>query len=98
VEVIEQGTDAEGLSAAGTLTVSDVDAVDVVNASVLKLAVSGSGANSLPDGLDANALLAMMSVGTNPVIGSGDTTGSIEWTFDSGTRRSASSIRTKPWY
>jgi VCBS repeat-containing protein len=85
LQVIEGGTDAEGLSATGTLTVSDIDAVDVVNASVLELAVDGSGANSLPSSLDSDAFLAMMSVGTNPVIGSGDTTGSIVWTFDSGT-------------
>jgi VCBS repeat-containing protein len=84
VAIIEGGTNAEGLSATGTLTVSDIDAVDVVNASVLKLAIGGTGDYSLPDGLDESALLAMMSVGTNPVIGSGDTTGKIAWTFDSG--------------
>jgi VCBS repeat-containing protein len=85
LEVIEAGVDAEGVSASGTLSVSDVDAIDVVTASVVnKLTIGGTGKDSLPGDLDMGAFLAMMSVGANPVITSGDTTGQIEWTFNSG--------------
>ncbi|HUE47297.1 MAG TPA: VCBS domain-containing protein, partial [Aestuariivirgaceae bacterium] len=85
VEVIEAGTNAEGLSASGTLSVGDVDVGDEVDASVVNtLTIGGTGDYSLPSGLDTVAFLAMMSVGTNPVIGSSDTTGQIAWTFDSG--------------
>ncbi|MAW89394.1 MAG: hypothetical protein CMJ42_22975, partial [Phyllobacteriaceae bacterium] len=91
IEVV--GTDSEsashteddaGFTASGTLSVSDVDTSDVVNASVTGVAASGTGADDLPVGLDNAALLSLLTVGANPVIAGGSTSGTIDWSFDSG--------------
>ncbi len=78
-------TDA-GLVASGTLSVEDVDVTDVVDASVGgTVTVGGTGAASVPPGLDNAALLSLFTVGTNPVINGSGTTGAVAWDFDSGT-------------
>jgi VCBS repeat-containing protein len=70
-----------GLTTSGTLTVTDLDVTDEVNASVPTVVASGTAPVA---GRPSNAaLLAMMTVSPNPVIGSGQTTGTIDWTFDS---------------
>ncbi|GAA5505791.1 PKD domain-containing protein [Novipirellula caenicola] len=68
------------LSVDRTLSVEDVDASDTVIASVESLAVTGDD-----NGSGNAALLAMMTVGPNPVIDGSSSTGTIDWTFDSGT-------------
>jgi VCBS repeat-containing protein len=71
------------LSAAGTLTVSDVDTTDVVTASHT-LAVTGSS-----DRLDAAApsdadLLAMLTLTPTAILDGTENTASLGWGFDSG--------------
>uniref|UniRef100_UPI001445C801 DUF4347 domain-containing protein n=1 Tax=Crateriforma spongiae TaxID=2724528 RepID=UPI001445C801 len=68
-----------GLTVGGTLSVEDLDTTDAVDASVEAVVVSGD-----EDGMGSAALLAMMSVGANPVVDGSSTTGTINWTFDSG--------------
>jgi len=69
-----------GLSAGGTLSVSDVDVTNSVAASVEDVCVDGD----LPQGLTVEMLKAMLSVDCGDVIGSSDTAGTIHWSFDSG--------------
>ncbi|MFP1632457.1 beta strand repeat-containing protein, partial [Zhengella sp. ZM62] len=76
--------DDAGFTASGTLSVSDVDTTDAVNATVTGVVSSGTGADDLPVGLDNAALLSLLTVGTNPVIAGGSTSGTIDWSFDSG--------------
>ena len=71
-----------GLTAAGTLSVHDTDITNTVAASVLSLAVSGTGASIVPAGT-ASALQAMMSVNA-AVIDTTHTDGTINWSFNSG--------------
>ncbi|WP_160194698.1 VCBS domain-containing protein [Devosia riboflavina] len=68
-----------GLQAAGTLSVSDVDVTDVVTASVGFIEISGPpyGTN-----LDHAMIRSFMTVNT-PVIGNGQTTGTLNWSFNS---------------
>ena len=86
ITVGASGSDSEsltetnaGLAVTKTLDVSDLDETDTVDASVQSVVVTGDD-----DGLDMSTLLGMMSVGANPVIASGVTSGTIQWTFDSG--------------
>ncbi|MAS94337.1 MAG: hypothetical protein CMO55_14155 [Verrucomicrobiales bacterium] len=71
-------TDA-GLTASGDFSVSDPEVADVVTASVASVSATGN-----VNGIDNATLLAMLSVGTNPVIGGSSTSGTINWAFDSG--------------
>jgi VCBS repeat-containing protein len=73
-------TDA-GLTAAGSLTVVDPNQSDVVTAHILGLTVTGTtvGLNQ-----DHEHLLAMLSV-EETVVDSDSTSGSLIWSFDSGT-------------
>ncbi len=65
----------------GTLSVSDVDLADIVNASVISVTASGTGPTaSRPDNA---TLLAMLTIGANPVIDATSTSGSIAWAFAS---------------
>jgi len=73
-----------GLTTSGTLAVTDVDVTNTVTASVFDVAIGGTGATYLPQGLDSATLKTMLSVDTGNVIGNADTTGTIHWTFDSG--------------
>ena len=74
-------TDA-GLSVSDTLSVEDVDTSDEVDATVVSVGVVGDD-----DGIGNPALLAMMNVDVDalPAIDGSSTTGTIDWTFDSGT-------------
>ena len=67
-----------GLSVSDTLSVEDADVTDTVDAAVDSVSVTGND-----NGIGNAALLAMMSVGPNPVIDNSSTTGTIDWTFDS---------------
>ncbi|MFT7629918.1 MAG: VCBS repeat-containing protein [Mariniblastus sp.] len=74
-----------GLTDAGVLEVSDVDTTDIVNAAVASVAVSGTGAGSVPPALDNLTLRSFLSV-TPPVILNGtQTTAALNWNFNSGT-------------
>ncbi|BAQ16726.1 FG-GAP-like repeat-containing protein [Methyloceanibacter caenitepidi] len=73
-------------TASGTLTVTDINTTDSVNASVgASVTVGGTAAGdaSQPSEQDLLAMFSLTSA--NPVIGSSDTTGTIGWAFDSGT-------------
>lgn len=69
-----------GLTANGTLSVTDVDLSDTVTANVLSVTASGSGIESH----FTNAqLLAFMTVATGDVTPAGSATGDLAWTFNS---------------
>ena len=71
-------TDA-GLTAGGTLTVTDVDISDAVTASVSTVVASGTTGGA-PDNA---TLLAFLSVAPSPVLTAGQTSGTLNWNFDS---------------
>ena len=71
----------EGLTASGTLTVTDLDVSDVVEARLLSVRAEGSGIEHL---FTLDDFKSFFSLNTNPVIASGETTGQISWSFDSG--------------
>ncbi|GEM_PF-2156852 len=71
----------EGLTASGTLTVTDLDVSDVVEARLLSVTAEGSGIEHL---FTLDDFKSFFSLNTNPVIASGETTGQISWSFDSG--------------
>ena len=86
ISVVGDDSDAQtltetnaGLSSSGTLSVEDVDTTDTVVGTVESVTVTGDDG-----GLGNAALLVMMSVVANPVIDNANTTGSIKWSFDSG--------------
>jgi T1SS-143 domain-containing protein len=69
-----------GLTANGTLSVTDVDLSDTVTANVLSVTASGSGIESH----FTNAqLLAFMTVATGDVTPAGSATGDLAWAFNS---------------
>ncbi len=74
-------SDAANLTDSGTLNVEDLDLTDVVTAAVAAVTVTAGSDN----GIDNGVLQAMISVATNPIIANADTTGTITWTFNSGT-------------
>ncbi|MDO3380553.1 VCBS domain-containing protein [Gilvimarinus algae] len=69
------------LTASGTLSVADVDVRDSVTPAVDSVSVTSGNDN----GIDNGILFAMLSVDATAVIANGDTSGSIQWQFDSGT-------------
>ncbi|WP_157497889.1 VCBS domain-containing protein [Gilvimarinus chinensis] len=69
----------ENLRTEGTLTVSDVDVRDTVTPVVDSVSVTFGGSVAI----DNATLLSMFSVDAVAVISSGDTTGKINWLFDS---------------
>ncbi|MCU1376745.1 MAG: hypothetical protein JWO68_4031, partial [Actinomycetia bacterium] len=73
-------TDA-GLITSGTLSVTDVDVTDIVNATVLSVNAGGSGIESM---YTPAQLLGFFTLGANPVDTNASTTGDISWTFNSG--------------
>jgi VCBS repeat-containing protein len=77
-------TDARLTSGPATLSVKDLDLSDTVTASVDSVAVSGTGALSVPGTLTNAVLQAMMTVNAGNVIGNTQMTGTITWSFDSG--------------
>jgi VCBS repeat-containing protein len=68
----------EGLTADGTLTVSDVSVSDVVTAEVTAVVASGDHSTVVT----TPTLLGFMQV-TSPVLGSAGSVGTLTWTFDS---------------
>jgi VCBS repeat-containing protein len=87
VSLVGTDSDAEtlaegdsGLEVGGTLTVTDLDQSNTVTASVSSVTASGTTAGL---GSDDAALLAMLTVNAN-VIGGDSTTGTISWSFSSG--------------
>ncbi|WP_405279402.1 VCBS domain-containing protein [Cobetia sp. Ld8] len=70
-------TDAT-LSAAGTLSVSDIDTTDEVTPSVTAVTATGD-----TDGLSNAELLGMLSVDADAIIDSANNDGTLNWTFDS---------------
>lgn len=84
---VEAGTDRvsaalsetnSGLTAGGTLTLTDVDITDNVSSAVTKVETSGA-----TGGLTNEQLLAMFTTGGSELDGT-ETTDKINWTFDSG--------------
>ncbi|MCE9666121.1 VCBS domain-containing protein, partial [Halomonas sp. M5N1S17] len=85
--VIGSGDDSAGLtetnaslSAAGSLAVEDLDLSDSVTATVTGLTVGGTGPDSP---LSEAALEAMFSLDATTIIAAGETSDSLDWTFDS---------------
>lgn len=76
-----------GLSLSGTLSVEDIDLADAVTVSVMAVEIDSTASSAfarvMPAGL-GSALLPMLTVDDESVIGSTATTGTINWTFDSG--------------
>ncbi|KPM75254.1 VCBS domain-containing protein, partial [Cobetia sp. UCD-24C] len=70
-------TDAT-LSAAGTLSVSDIDSTDDVTPSVTAVTATGD-----TDGLTNAELLGMLSVDADAIIDDASTEGTLNWEFDS---------------
>ncbi|HBJ36396.1 MAG TPA: hypothetical protein DDZ51_16940 [Planctomycetaceae bacterium] len=68
-----------GLTTHGTLSVTDVDVSNTVTATVTNVVASGTTGNDLPDDV---TLLSMLSIHAG-VITSNETTGKIDWVFDS---------------
>ncbi|MDX8529036.1 VCBS domain-containing protein, partial [Mesorhizobium sp. MSK_1335] len=66
------------LSTNGTLTVSDVDIHDTVNASVTGVTLGGATGS-----LQAADVVNMLLLGGNPVIDNSHTSGAINWSFNS---------------
>lgn len=68
------------LTTSGQLSVTDIDVADSVTPSVTGVSVSAGNRGSLSD----VQLLAMVSVDAGAVIAAGETSGKINWQFDSG--------------
>lgn len=75
---LTEGTDI-ALTASGSLTITDVDVTDVVNAEVLAVTGGGAGYNA------QNALGFLTLTNATPVIDATATAGTLSWTFDTGT-------------
>ncbi|MEM1038710.1 MAG: VCBS domain-containing protein [Pseudomonadota bacterium] len=82
----------EGLITSGSFAIIDVDTTDVVSVTGVTVAASGSGATDAQSAVPSPAALdAMFSVATdatpqtNQEIDGSSNTGTVNWTFDSGT-------------
>ena len=67
------------LAGSGTLTVSDADTTDIVSLSVTGVSTGGTYAGTLT-GID---FAGMLTLAANPVLGSGQSSADIAWTFSS---------------
>ncbi|MCA9066579.1 MAG: cadherin domain-containing protein, partial [Planctomycetaceae bacterium] len=76
-------TDA-GLTSSGTLTGSDADLTDNVTAAVDSIAVSGTGASSVPVSLTNAVLKSFLSVTPTALLDNTQTTATLNWDFNSG--------------
>ncbi|QEG40277.1 DUF4347 domain-containing protein [Roseimaritima ulvae] len=76
-------TDA-GLTASGTLTVTDVDTADVVTAAVDSVVVSGTGSSSVPGSLTNGTLQGFLSVSPTAILDGTESTNTLTWNFNSG--------------
>ncbi|MCC9656619.1 cadherin domain-containing protein [Rhodopirellula halodulae] len=73
-----------GLTDSGTFTVSDSDIADNVTAAVDNVAVSGTGASSVPGSLDNATLQSFLSVSPTAILDGTETTDTLTWNFNSG--------------
>ncbi|EMI46059.1 LamG-like jellyroll fold domain-containing protein [Rhodopirellula sp. SWK7] len=73
-----------GLSGTGTLTVSDVDLTDIVNAAVNSVAVGGTGSASVPASLTNIILRNFLTVSPTAILDGSESTDTLTWDFDSG--------------
>ncbi|EMI56671.1 VCBS domain-containing protein, partial [Rhodopirellula sallentina] len=73
-----------GLTDTGTLTVSDSDRTDNVVAAVDSVAVSGTGASSVPGSLDNATLQSFLSVSPTTILDGTEITDTLTWDFNSG--------------
>ncbi|EMB19110.1 protein containing Cadherin domain protein [Rhodopirellula europaea 6C] len=73
-----------GLTDTGTLTISDLDRTDNVTAAVDSVAVSGTGASSVPGSLDNATLQSFLSVSPTAILDGTETTDTLTWDFNSG--------------
>lgn len=69
--------DGGPLTASGTVSVTDLDRPDVVNASVASVTTTGNAG-----GINNATLLAMLGVNDTPVIDSNNTNGDLSWSFN----------------
>ncbi|EMI57701.1 LamG-like jellyroll fold domain-containing protein, partial [Rhodopirellula sallentina] len=74
-----------GLTDSGTFNVSDSDVADEVTAAVDSVAVSGTGASSVPGSLNNATLQSFLSVSPTAILDGTETTDTLTWNFNSGT-------------
>ncbi|MEP4681788.1 MAG: LamG-like jellyroll fold domain-containing protein [Rhodopirellula bahusiensis] len=73
-----------GLTDTGTFTVSDADVADEVTAAVNSVAVSGTGASSVPGSLNNATLQSYLSVSPTAILDGTETSDTLTWNFNSG--------------
>jgi VCBS repeat-containing protein len=73
-----------GLTTSGSLTVTDVDVSDVVNASVQSVSVGGTGSGTVPGSLSNATLASLLSVSPTQILNGTQTTNTLNWSFNSG--------------
>ena len=73
-----------GLTDSGTLTVGDADLTDLVTAAVDSVAVTGTGATSVPATLTSDILKGFLSVSPTAILDGTELTNTLAWNFDSG--------------
>ncbi|WP_404307435.1 LamG-like jellyroll fold domain-containing protein [Neorhodopirellula lusitana] len=74
-----------GLTTSGTMTVSDIDLSDVVMAGIDNVAVTGSGAASVPGTLTNTELQNFLSVSPASILNGTQDSNTMAWVFDSST-------------
>jgi VCBS repeat-containing protein len=74
-----------GLTDSGTFTVTDLDLTDNVTAAVDSVAVSGTGATSVPGSLNNATLQSFLSVTPTAILDNTQTTATLTWNFNSDT-------------
>lgn len=65
-------------------TITDLDITDEVNVDVTSVLVTPPNGLTIPVNYTNDILKNMLSIISNPVISSGDTTGTVSWSFNSG--------------
>ena len=73
-----------GLSDSGTLTIDDLDTTDNVVAAVDSVAVSGTGAASVPGSLSNSILQSFLSVSPTAILDGSENSDTLTWDFNSG--------------
>ncbi len=74
-----------GLTDTGTLTILDADLTDNVTAAVDSVAVSGTGATSVPGTLTNAIVQSFLTVSPTAILDGTETTDTLTWDFNSGT-------------
>ncbi|WP_299939049.1 Ig-like domain-containing protein, partial [uncultured Pelagimonas sp.] len=83
-DVSETLTETEAtLFTSGQFTVADVDQTDVVNVTSVSLVASGAIGDA--SAINDATLMAMFTVGANPIIDGTMAEGQVDWSFDAGT-------------